>query len=192
MNVFVLCTGRSGSVTFIRACRHITNFTAGHETRVQALGDARVDFPDRHIEADNRLSWMLGKLGKKYGKEAFYVHLKRDREATAASFNRRWGRVSSIIDAYAEAILLRPREQGLALCVDYVDTVNHNIDYFLRDKPRRMEVTLENARTDFAAFWEAIGAEGDLEAALAEWSVRSNVSRAPSLTDRLRGWLRRI
>jgi hypothetical protein len=28
MNVFVLCTERSGSITFTKAAEHITNFTA--------------------------------------------------------------------------------------------------------------------------------------------------------------------
>jgi ferritin-like protein len=53
-------------MTFIRACRHITNYTAGHETRSTLLGEDRIAYPRQHIEADNRLSWMLGKLGKKY------------------------------------------------------------------------------------------------------------------------------
>jgi ferritin-like protein len=60
-------------MTFIRACQHITNYTAGHETRSTLLGEARVAYPDQHIEADNRLSWMLGKLGK----NIFSVFYKR-------------------------------------------------------------------------------------------------------------------
>ena len=32
MRVFVLCTGRSGSTTFVRACQHIDNYTASHES----------------------------------------------------------------------------------------------------------------------------------------------------------------
>ena len=192
MNVFILCTGRSGSMTFIRACQHITNYTAGHETRSTLLGEDRIAYPDQHIEADNRLSWMLGKLGKKYGKDAFYVHLKRDVEATAASFNRRWGRARSIIDAYTEGILMRPRERGLEFCADYVGTVHQNVGYFLRDKPNRIQVDLEEAKTGFRRFWNAIGAEGDLEAALAEWDIRNNPSVSPSMVDRVRSFLRQI
>ena len=33
MNVFVLCTGRSGSVTFYNVCKHIKNYTTSHESR---------------------------------------------------------------------------------------------------------------------------------------------------------------
>ncbi len=179
-------------MTFIRACQHITNFTAGHETRSTLLGEDRVAYPDQHIEADNRLSWMLGKLGKKYGKDAFYVHLRRDVEATAVSFDRRWGRARSIIDAYTEGILMRPRERSLEFCVDYVETVHQNVAYFLRDKPYQMEVELEDAKAGFQHFWEAIGAEGDLTAALAEWDIRNNPSVRPSMVDRVRSFLRQI
>jgi hypothetical protein len=58
VNVFVLGRGRCGSTTFIRAYKHISNFTSGHETRARLLGEARLNYPDHHIEADNRLSWM--------------------------------------------------------------------------------------------------------------------------------------
>lgn len=65
MNIFVLCTGRSGSKTFIKACNHITNYTCGHESRAKrAKLESRLnlDYPPNHIEADNRLSWFLGRL----------------------------------------------------------------------------------------------------------------------------------
>lgn len=179
-------------MTFIRACQHITNFTAGHETRSTLLGEARLAYPDQHIEADNRLSWMLGKLGKKYGKDAFYVHLKRDVEATAESFDRRWGRSKSIIDAYAEGILMRPREHSLELCRDYIETVHDNIDYFLQDKPNQIIIHLEDIKSDFEAFWNKIQAQGDLKQALAELDLRNNASTTPSLPDRVRSFLRQI
>jgi hypothetical protein len=74
MGVFVLCTGRSGSLTYIRACSHITNYTAGHETGSRKLGDDRFSYPDNHIEADNRLSWFPGTLEELYGNNAFQVN----------------------------------------------------------------------------------------------------------------------
>ena len=192
MNVFILCTGRNGSVTFIRACQHITNFTAGHETRSTLLGADRVSFPVQHIEADNRLSWVLGKLGKKYGKDAFYVHLKRDVDATANSFNQRWGRTNSIIDAYAEGILMRGRERSFALCKDYVETINSNVAYFLEDKPNTMTIHLEDIKAGFGDFWQRIGAEGDFEKAMAELDRRNNASAPLTLKERLRFILRQI
>lgn len=175
MNVFVLCTGRCGSRTFFEACRHITNYTCGHETRCTALGDERLAYPDRHIEIDNRLSWLLGRLGERFGDDAFYAHLVRDRDATAASFNQRWGFEASIVRAYSRAILMR-QEDGLDVALDFYDTVNANIRAFLAGKPRTMVVNLETAVRDFAEFWQRIGAAGDRDAALATFQVRHNAS----------------
>ena len=98
MNIFILNTGRCGSTTFIQACKHITNFSCAHESRTAILGKERMDYPDDHIEADNRLSWLLGRLDKKYGDDPFYVHLKRNENDTARSFTRRYS--SGIIKAY--------------------------------------------------------------------------------------------
>ena len=176
MNVFILNSGRCGSSTFIQACRHITNFSAGHETRVRLVGPQRLAYPDRHIEADNRLSWLLGRLEQAYGNRAFYVHLQREREATAASFARRIG--FGIMKAYREGILLESEagQSDLDLARDYLDTIDANIALFLRDKHNQMHFRLEHAKDDFKRFWHWIGAEGDVVKALAEWDIRHNAS----------------
>ncbi|BAO44699.1 hypothetical protein [Thiolapillus brandeum] len=176
MNVFVLNTGRCGSTTFIRACEHMENYSAGHETRIHLTGTARLDYPEDHIEADNRLCWMLGRLDERYADDAFYVHLYRDREQTASSFARRAD--FGIMQAWRQGVLLGGEEAvpSLELARDYVDAVESNIRLFLKDKTHRREVRLEQASEDFARFWQAIGARGDLDAALAEWRVRHNAS----------------
>ena len=51
MNVFVLCTGRCGSVTFIESAKHIANYSAGHESRTYEIGSARFAYPPDHVEA---------------------------------------------------------------------------------------------------------------------------------------------
>lgn len=178
MNIFVLNTGRCGSTTFIAACRHIKNFTAGHETRVQLLGAERLAYPPNHIEADNRLSWLLGRLDAAYGDNARYVHLTRERSQVAASFARRAD--FGIMKAYREGILLHDEQQQVdeeALACDYIDSVESNIALFLSNKSHTLSFSLENARSDFVRFWAWIGAEGDLQAALAEWEVRHNASK---------------
>lgn len=177
MNVFILNSGRCGSTTFIRACSHITNFSAGHETRVQRIGEARLAYPDHHIEADNRLSWLLGRLDQAYGDQAFYAHLVREPESAAASFARRTD--FGIMKAYREGILMLEGEavqSGLDLAHDYLETVRSNIELFLKDKPNKMDFRLESATEDFRIFWNRIGAQGDLESALAEWGRRYNAS----------------
>lgn len=186
MRVFVLCTGRSGSLSFIKACSHITNFSAGHESRARKPGDARYAYPDHHIEADNRLSWFPGMLDQRYGKDAFYVHLIRDKEATVRSYNRRWIRNGSLIKAYCEGILQigiqhLNAQRRLQVIGDFYDQVNQNIVFFLKDKENQLTFHLENAREEFPQFWERIGAQGDLEKALAEFGVAHNLTKTRRL-----------
>jgi hypothetical protein len=177
-NVFVLSTGRCGSLTFAMACGHMTNYTAGHETRISELGGDRLDYPDNHIEIDNRLSWLAGRLGKRYPR-AIYVHLTRDREATARSILA-WPAPPSrsILRAYAGGILFG-NQTNMRTALDYVDTVNANIDLFGKhmswyEGKSLLKVRLENAKADFENFWYEIRAEGDLDAALAEWDIKYN------------------
>jgi hypothetical protein len=208
MRVFVLTTGRSGSVTFARACGHITNLTSAHESRAAAHGEARLDYPDDHVEVDNRLSWFLGPLAERFP-EARYVHLVRDEDATARSFLDRWrvhpppprpkdpeqrarwqARVqhprASLVSAFGNGLLLRqrawPEEQRAEVARFMVETIHANIRTFLQHRPH-LTVRLEEASSDFAEFWRWVGAEGDLEAALGEWRVRHNAR--PDVADSL-------
>ena len=185
MNVFVLSTGRCGSTTFVKACNHITNYTAAHESRGGFLAGERFAFGENHIESDNRLSWVLGRLDRAYGDRAIYVHLRRDDKKTAASFANRYNR--GILRAYRTKILMALPEsvQPLDVCLDYCDTVNSNISLFLRDKTRKMDFRMENGREDFKRFWDMIGAQGNLEAALAEWDVPHNPSRKLNLVQKV-------
>ncbi len=162
-------------MTFIRACEHISNYTAGHESRLKLPGPQRLAYPKNHIEADNRLSWFLGRLDETYGDNAFYVHLTRDVEATVNSFTRRAD--FGILKAYREGIYLEPKEDDRQkLALDYVETVNANIRSFLNNKSRQMSIPLEQAKNRFPEFWDRIQAEGNLEKALKEWDITHNQS----------------
>ncbi len=184
MRVFVLSTGRCGSTTFARACQHLSNYTSAHESNASAkLFDQRFDYPDRHIETDNRLSWFLGELGARFDDtDPLYVHLTRDPEAVAASFRMRWDSTwtGGIIGAFAHGLLMTseewPEHERMDVCRFYVRTVNSNITEFLRSR-RSIHISLENIESDFESFLERICAEGDLEAATREWSTRHNASR---------------
>lgn len=184
MNVFVLSTGRCGSNTFARACQHVNNFSAGHESRMYGIRN-RVNYPDDHIEIDNRLSWFLGRLDRRYGNDAFYVHLKRDREDTAKSLARYYD--GGIMKAYKERIIWRagedPTVSPLDVCKHYYDTVNSNIELFLKDKPRSMKFWLGSAEEDFREFWDQIEAEGNRSAALMEWGRSYNASDQENAPD---------
>lgn len=176
MNVFILNTGRCGSSTFIKACEHITNFSCGHETLLSETGNKRFDYPNNHIEADNRLSWLLGRLDTRYGQDAFYVHLSRNNNDTVKSFTKRIN--FGILKAYEQGILMHDTHQQDAanIASDYALTVNENIKLFLKGKPNQLNFKLENAKEDFEKFWLAINAEGDLSLALKEWDISYNAS----------------
>jgi hypothetical protein len=107
MNVFVLCTGRCGSVTFSKACGHITNFTSGHESRRKVWGAARFAYSDNHIETDNRLAWLLGRLDAAHGRDARYVWLTRNEDDVVESFVRKDADagIGQIVTAYHEGII---------------------------------------------------------------------------------------
>jgi hypothetical protein len=181
-NIFVLGTGRCGTTTFIRACEHLTNYTAGHETRSAKYAVDRFAYPQGHIEADNRLTWFMPQLEQAMaGRNLFYVHLRRDREQTAQSFLKRLvkGTRTGIMPAFAHAIVMQgkpwPESEQIELCRFYVDTVTENIRYFLNGKPH-VEMWLHNAAAEFSEFLRQIGAEGDVAAAIAEWDIRYNAS----------------
>jgi hypothetical protein len=150
------------------------------------LGKERFLYPDQHIEADNRLSWMLGSLDRCFGNEAYYVHLMRNKRETVRSYNRRWVRNSSLIRAFSEGIqqigLHKMDDQRrLDVVSDFYDLVQDNIRHFLKDKTHRMELHLENIEEEFPEFWKWIGAEGDLEAALDTLSRKHNQSKTAKI-----------
>lgn len=179
MRVFVLSTGRNGSMTFYKACEHIDNYSCGHETHIDKIGPERLKYPEDHIEIDNRLSWFLGLLDEKYGNRACYVHLVREREKTVKSHNKRWNYHNSIIRAFCKGILMNrieklDRKARKRVAEIYYDTVNANIRSFLKDKDNAMTIRLETAKKDFAAFWEMIDAEGDFRKATQEFEKTHN------------------
>jgi len=176
MNVFILNSGRCGSSTFIKSCQHITNYSSAHESLLTETGLQRFNYPENHIEADNRLSWLLGRLDKRFGDNAFYVHLKRDPKDTADSFSKRID--FGILKAYEQGILMHKEHQlsALNIACDYIETVEANISLFLKGKTNIMEISLDTVKNDFTNFWEKINAQGDLEKALMEWDIRYNAS----------------
>lgn len=201
--VFVLTTGRTGSVTFSSACGHMTNFTSDHESLAHEVGDARFAYKEHHIEVDNRLSWHLGGLAKRFP-DAYFVHLKRDPAAVAQSYLKRWqeprtpmGVVRhqarllrpwrSLVAVFGNGIIQRydrwPDDEKLAVSAFLVETIDDNIEEFLRGK-EHMVMRLETITEDFPRFWDWCGAEGDLDAAMQVWATPQN----DSANLRLRQW----
>jgi hypothetical protein len=167
-------------MTFAQACRHISNYTAAHESRIGMVGPERLRYPPKHIESDNRLSWFLGRLDQEFPDDVFYVHLQRERMAVARSYASRLD-PGLIMSAWAHGIHLGLpddiADQAFDIALDYVDTINANIAGFLAGRPNSMTFGLENAGLDLPDFWTRVGAQGDFAAALAEFAITHNAGR---------------
>lgn len=158
MNVFVLSTGRSGTMTIAKVFAHATNLTSGHETAAGSFYP--LDYPADHLEADNRLSWMLGALHERFP-DALYVHLIRDREQVARSFEARRDYPGASIRGFGAGILGRG-------------------DRFPAERYQAAEtVRLEELPASVPRLWWFVGAQGDLDAAVAEASVHHNAQLNP-------------
>lgn len=181
-NVFILCTGRSGSVSVAKACQHITNFTSGHETKAKLLGEDRFAFPNNHIEVDNRLIWDLGRLEKHYGDNAYFIYLKRESKKISKSFIKRTYYPNSIFKAYCDGVKKTPTEKTNAkelkeLSEDFVDNMTHSIEAFIKRQPRKLTIDIDHISTDFKRLWDFIGAEGDYQAAINTFNKKHNHSK---------------
>lgn len=203
VRVFVLNSGRCGSLTFARSCGHMTNFTSAHEGNWWNPVAARFDYPEQHIEIDNRLSWFLGTLAEYYP-NAKYVHLYRSPDAVAQSLLRRWRTDppphktnrrplslvtrlirnrhpgTGIVPAFAYSMYGRNDrpwlpEERLEVCREYVRVVTANIAEFLRDKEWH-PFPIEEAQSVLPQLWHWIGAEGDIEAARKEFTIQYNAT----------------
>ena len=179
MNVFVLCTGRCGSMTFSEACKHIKNYTSSHESKNHLFGKERLNYPNNHIEVDNRLSWFLGSMDKKYGNDAYYVHLKRDTLNVAKSYLERWE--FGITKSYHNGIILGIDNNSdynkLDVCVDMCNTINNNIELFLKDKTKKMTINIETAKDDFVNFCNDINVAVNMDNAISEFNIKYNFSK---------------
>lgn len=80
--------------------------------------------------------------------------------------------------AYRDGLLLGGKTSytNLEIALDYIETVEANIQFFLNGKTNTMEFRLENARQDFGTFWKRIHAEGNFENAFGEWDIAHNAS----------------
>jgi hypothetical protein len=180
-NVFVLCTGRCGSKTFAEACKHLDNFSAAHESRAHIPLPDRFEYPAKHIEVDNRLSWFLAELGKCFHPaHTLYVHLTRNEEAVALSHLKRWSDPyrSSIIRAFSYGIVMAEGEwqedKQMELCRAYVRTVTSNIEMFLRGV-NFVRVNIEDP-TSFSDFLKLAAATGNISAAMQTFATVHNAT----------------
>jgi hypothetical protein len=157
----------------------------------------RLDYPDQHIEADNRLTFMLGALAKRFP-DARYIHLSRDvrlvGESYAARYDQRhgaaqrskrvartvvqghWG-ATPLAEAWVHGLHGRsatvPTPERQAVFTAMAQTMTDNIEVFLEGRPHRTMDISEGAG-HIGELWDWLGVEGDLAAAQAEFATRHN------------------
>ncbi len=71
---------------------------------------------------------------------------------------------------------LSPAINPMLVAMDYCDTVNSNIDAFLKDKSNKMQFQLEHGKEDFLTFCTWIDAQVDINSALAEFDIYHNAA----------------
>lgn len=184
MRVFVLCTGRCGSLTFAKACGHLTNFTAGHETGLTSVGSDFLRYPDQHIEVDNRLVWMLGLLEQGYGDDSTrYLWLRRRTPEVVDSQAARIRKHRSMVYGFGQNVLrlTKPVEvDAHDVAHRMVQVIESNLRDFLyqsRFCTRWMSGFIEDATDWFGRFAAWIGADGDLDAARRELTIHHNARK---------------
>lgn len=202
MRCFVLSTGRAGSLTVAKAFSLAQNYTVKHESRITVFDHTRLDYPDNHIESDNRLSWFLGSLLQRYP-DALYIHLTRDPQKVVASYVRRWEALlaptsarevangvlrligrrhdMTIVDAFARGILGQrmplSHEERVTIATLFVNTVNDNIASALGAARHSLKMSIEEPSGPFEVAWATLGIHGDLTAARALLSQRFNLEK---------------
>jgi len=172
VRVFVTGTGRCGSVTCAKACGHISNYTAAHETHWGRCQVPEVVHPDRHIEVAPQLVLWIPWLRKLYP-DSHWVHLIRgDQLGCCESLATR---CRASMECFSiQWFGLRGDPDAAASC--FYDAINDLCAALMPTD--RTEILLEDPEPGWRQFWQAIGAEGNLEAALATWRTKHN-ARSP-------------
>lgn len=177
MRVFVVGTGRCGTVSFKEACKFITNYTAGHETVSFDL-----EYLDNHVEVNPHFHARLTTVVTMYP-TAKWVHLTRLAEPCIESLAAMdEGGVMLKLGAMYPS--LYPAHDPPAIAARFYHDINARIAAtfdLLLPPSQRMLVRLENVKSDFKRFWDWIDAEGDLESALKSWDTPHNVRKPISL-----------
>lgn len=159
--VLVTGTGRCGTVTFYQACRHMTNYTVGHETGLSPFADVG------RIEIDPRFAGDMPRLMEAYP-DAKWVHLTRERDAAVQSLAQECpSRVTKYADLWSPRLLTT-----LQAAAFYYDSVNAQIATLL--PAQALTIGIEDIAAWWRQFWDWIRAEGDFEASLKTFKRRYN------------------
>ena len=191
MRIFVTGTGRCGSVTFSKACQHITNFTSAHESDWQNACPMDINYPDNHIEVSPHLAYFIPYLRNKYP-DAKWVHLIRTDvnnciESLASvcnksmmSFGYQWYGIGDDFLCPKDASESLHKRKARYNADKFYHATNHLCAALLAPMQafnKSMPFGLEGFVIDWPEFWQWIEAEGDYEKALAEFKIKHNAGR---------------
>ena len=150
MRVFVIGTGRCGTVTLSKALALQFSYSVGHESRTTLFKD-RLCYPDNHIEVDNRLSWFTGLLREIYDpQETVFVHMRRDAHAVAMSYALRY-RPGGLLHAFMHGIIQTTpgnatHEDRVHTSLLMVEAIQSQCELFLQSVPMAVTIDLEQPR----------------------------------------------
>lgn len=169
MRVFITGSGRCGTSTCYQACRHITNFTCGHESRVAYYAGDRLEYPEQHIEVGSHLLFLAGQLQLRYP-DAQWIVLRRRKELCVPSLA---SQCPEAMRGFAQLALQYtvPPEDLRPIADLYYDEVYARCQRFF---PQAPVLWLRELPEKWPGVWALIGAEGDLAASCAEWDRRYN------------------
>ena len=166
MNIFIVGTGRCGTVTMSKACKHISNFTSNHETH---KGATDFIYPDNHIEIDGALCHFIPTIKEKYP-DAKWIHLWRDPEPTIVSLSKR-----PSLQFYSRFHFRVDKQNQRKLAEMYYYNTIGLVDSML---PDALKVNLSDIKTGgWKKVWDYIGAEGNYDTALLEFNKKYNKSK---------------
>lgn len=172
MNIFAISPGRTGTTTMAAAFDLLEGFTAAHESRVQMLGSARLDYPTNHIECDNRLVFFLADLSLKYGRDSILVRVERNRDDIATSYGKRWAKMN-IMKAWSQGVHLRDLSlNNDEVIFDYIDFVYRQIEFFQGFFREVITIDIDSPRHGTEALLTSIGRAQQLDEVLDVLSTR--------------------
>lgn len=175
MRVFVVGTGRCGSVTFYQACKSLAaaGYTAAHESHENSIPGVFPGYPDNHIEVSPPLAPAVALLKKNYPGSK-WVHLKREQQACVRSLSYSlW----SPMEWYSRLVFMGWHPMHLIdVANSYYAITNAAIEDALRDTDH-MTIQIEDAASQWQTFCTWIGAtdsEGKWKDGAAAFSRKYN------------------
>lgn len=176
-NIFIISPGRTATYAMSKAFSNVSDYTCAHESRVGFFNDQRINYPDNHIELDNRLSFYLPQLTRKYSKKnSLLVIVNRDRNSIAKSYNKRWRKIN-IMKAFSQGIHMNDlQSNNIDVCLAYVNYIYETIDYFKPQWDNVLEIEFSDLNFGIEQILKKINKINDLENVLEEMKNKSNLN----------------